>query len=526
MNRRADDFILRKRLFSRRSLLLGAAGSGGALLLGGAGTGRERGTAKADGGFGFDQVRLRAAALASRPYVPPDETMPAVLRDMSYDEYRAIRFRPSEALWADRDGFKAQFFHRGFLYRRQVRVSVVEDGVATPVAYRPDMFDLGGLDVPDVPDLGFAGLRLHHPAGGGSTGDEFAVFLGASYFRLIARGQEYGLSGRGVAVNTGGSEPEEFPDFTEFWIERPGAEAEEIAVLALLDGPSMAGAFRFRLRPGDTTAARIDASLVLRRPVGQLGLAPLTSMFLHGEHGPAGFDDFRPEMHDSDGLLMRDGAGEWSWRPLANGRPAPLATGYPMAGPGGFGLMQRDRDFASYLDVQAMHERRPSFWVEPRGDWGRGVLELYEFPSLEEYNDNIVAYWVPGRAPEPGRPLDFGYDLTVMDGGTGLHPLGRVTGTRIGSAERLRPTVPPSPERRFFVVDFEGDGLPGHGAGLAADVTASAGAVVEPVVEHVPQTGGWRLYFEYRPGGGGPAELAARLMRGDRVMTETWRFTW
>ncbi|QQP90525.1 glucan biosynthesis protein G [Skermanella sp. TT6] len=526
MNRRADDFILRKRLFSRRSLLLGAASSGGALLLGGAGTGRERGTAKADGGFGFDQVRLRAAALASRPYVPPDETMPAVLRDMSYDEYRAIRFRPSEALWADRDGFKAQFFHRGFLYRRQVRVSVVEDGVATPVAYRPDMFDLGGLDVPDVPDLGFAGLRLHHPAGGGSTGDEFAVFLGASYFRLIARGQEYGLSGRGVAVNTGGSEPEEFPDFTEFWIERPGAGAEEIAVLALLDGPSMAGAFRFRLRPGDTTAARIDASLVLRRPVGQLGLAPLTSMFLHGEHGPAGFDDFRPEMHDSDGLLMRDGAGEWSWRPLANGRPAPLATGYPMAGPGGFGLMQRDRDFASYLDVQAMHERRPSFWVEPRGDWGRGVLELYEFPSLEEYNDNIVASWVPGRAPEPGRPLDFGYDLTVIDGGTGLHPLGRVTGTRIGSAERLRPTVPPSPERRFFVVDFEGDGLPGHGADLAADVTASAGAVVEPVVEHVPQTGGWRLYFEYRPGGGGPAELAARLMRGDRVMTETWRFTW
>ncbi|EWY36565.1 hypothetical protein N825_26375 [Skermanella stibiiresistens SB22] len=486
----------------------------------------DHGTAKAADGFDFERVRRDAIERAARPHAAPDEAMPAVLRDMDYDQYRAIRFRRASALWAGEGGFTAQFFHRGFLYRRRVRVNNVENGVVTPVAYHPGMFDLGGLEVPDLPDLGFAGFRLHHPAGGGSTGDEFAVFLGASYFRLISRGQEYGVSGRGVTVDTAGSEPEEFPDFTEFWIERPAPGDEGITVLAALDGPSLTGAFRFRLRPGDTTRVEVDASLFLRRPIARLGVAPLTSMFLHGENGPRGFDDFRPEMHDSDGLLTRDAGDDWSWRPLVNGRVAALATDYAMAAPGGFGLMQRDRDFASYQDVQALHERRPSVWTEPRGDWGSGSVELYEFPSLEEYNDNIVAYWVPERPTVPGQPLDFGYRLTILDDGAELHPLGRVVATRIGSAERLRPTVPPSPERRFLVVDFEGGGLPDHADGIRAEVAATAGAVVEPVVERVPQTGGWRLYLEYRPVPEGVAELSARLMLGDRVMTETWRYSW
>jgi glucans biosynthesis protein len=249
-------------------------------------------------------------------------------------------------------------------------------------------------------------------------------------------------------------------------------------------------------------------------------------MFLHGENGPWTFDDFRPEMHDSDGLLMASADGEWSWRPLVNGRAAPLTTDYRMGTPRGFGLMQRDRRFGSYLDVQAMHERRPSMWVEPRGDWGQGVIQLYEFPSLEEYNDNIVAYWVPDRSLEAGAELDYGYAITVLDAGTDLVPLAHVAGTRIGSAERLRPTVPPSPERRFFVVDFEGEGLPGHGARVSAEVDATAGLVIDPVVEHVPQTGGWRLYFEYRHDGREPARLDAKLREGERVMTETWRYSW
>jgi glucans biosynthesis protein len=388
------------------------------------------------------------------------------------------------------------------------------------------MFDLGGLNVPHIPELGFAGLRIHHDAGGGSTGDEFAVFLGASYFRLIASGQEYGVSGRGIAVETGGDQPEEFPDFTEFWIVRPIPGGGDVTVLALLDGPSLTGAYRFRLRPGARTTVQVDAALFFRRRIGQLGVAPLTSMFLHGENGPRTFDDFRPEMHDSDGLLMVSADGEWSWRPLVNGRAAPRTTDYRMRTPRGFGLMQRDRRFGSYLDVQAMHERRPSMWVEPRGDWGQGVIQLYEFPSLEEYNDNIVAYWVPDRPLEAGTGLEYAYAITMLDAGTDLVPMAHVAGTRIGSAERLRPTVPPSPERRFFVVDFEGEGLPGHGARMSAEVAATAGVVIDPVVEHVPQTGGWRLYFEYRHDGREPARLNAKLREGERVMTQTWRYSW
>lgn len=522
-------FIRPGSLLSRRRVLSGALAFASATVFAKYGQVLAK-DMEAGGRFGFGHVRNIARDLAARPYRPPAETMPDVLRDMTYDQYRAVMFRPDHALWAGEGegsgGFTAQFFHRGFLYRRLVRVNVIGPDGVVPVAYHPDMFDLGGLTVPDIPDLGFAGFRIHHTAGGGSTGDEFAVFLGASYFRLIASGQEYGVSGRGIAVETGSDRPEEFPDFTEFWIERPAPGSGEITVLALLDGTSLTGAYRFRLRPGVRTKAEVDAALFLRRQVGQLGIAPLTSMFLHGENGPRSFDDFRPEMHDSDGLLTASTGGEWSWRPLVNGRATPRTTDYRMKDPRGFGLMQRDRDFGSYLDVQAMHERRPSLWVEPRGGWGDGAVQLYEFPSLEEYNDNIVAYWVPDRPMEAGAELDYGYALTVMDAGTELVPLAHVTATRIGSAERLRPTVPPAPERRFFVVDFEGKGLPGHGAGVSAEVSATAGIVVEPVVEHVPQTGGWRLYFEYRPERDEPAQLEARLKEGERVMTETWRYSW
>jgi glucans biosynthesis protein len=309
-----------------------------------------------------------------------------------------------------------------------------------PVAYQPGMFDLGGLNVPHIPELGFAGLRIHHDAGGGSTGDEFAVFLGASYFRLIASGQEYGVSGRGIAVETGGDQLEEFPDFIEFWIARPVPGGGEVTVLALLDGPSLTGAYRFRLWPGARTTVQVDAALFFRRRIGQLGLAPLTSMFLHGENGPRTFEDFRPEMHDSDGLLLASADGEWSWRPLVNGRAAPRTTDYRMRTPHGFGLMQRDRRFGSYLDVQAMHERRPSMWVEPWGDWGEGVIQLYEFPSLEEYNDNVVAYWVPDRPLEAGAGLEYGYAITMLDAGTDLAQWpGPASVRRKGCGRRCRP---------------------------------------------------------------------------------------
>lgn len=485
----------------------------------------------------FDAVKAKARALAAHPYAAPQDDLPPALAGLSYDGYRAITFRPEASLPLGRR-FSAQLFHRGFLQRKRVALVLQpRDGPARAIPYAPDLFELG----PDLrgqsfaPDLGFAGFRLHYAFAADRPADqeEFLVFLGASYFRLRGFGQEYGLSARGAAIRTGGPGAEEFPDFTAFWICEPEAEARAIEIWALLDSPSLAGAYRFRVAPGDPSVMQVEASLHPRTTLEHLGLAPLTSMFLHGANGPGArraepFDDFRPQVHDSDGLAVVT-RGERLWRPLVNGRAQPQISAFGVDPLEGFGLLQRARDFPAYLDVQARHEARPGLWVTPESGFGAGAVRLFEIPSREEYMDNIVAAFVPGPPVPAGTERSVSYRLTTV----GAEPaavvpgaLGRVVSTRVGSAERLRPTTPPSPGRRLYVVDFEGPALPSdRGATLSADVSASAGTMVDPVVEFVPQTGGWRLYVEWRPPAPMPASdviLRARLVRDGRAVTETW----
>ncbi|MGU3361335.1 glucan biosynthesis protein [Methylobacterium sp. M6A4_1b] len=485
----------------------------------------------------FEAVKAKARTLAAGPYRAPQDDLPPALAGLSYDGYRAITFRPEASLSLGRR-FSAQLFHRGFLQRKRVALYLQpRDGPARAIPYAPDLFDLG----PDLkgqsfaPDLGFAGFRLHYAFADDRPGDqeEFLVFLGASYFRLRGFGQEYGLSARGAAIRTGGPGAEEFPDFTAFWIREPEAESRTIEIWALLDSPSLAGAYRFRVEPSDPSVMRVEASLHPRAALDHLGLAPLTSMFLHGENGPGGrgaepFDDFRPQVHDSDGLSVVT-RGERLWRPLVNGRAQPQISAFGVDPLEGFGLLQRARDFPAYLDVQARHEARPGLWVTPESGFGAGAVRLFEIPSREEYMDNIVAAFVPGASVPAGTERNVSYRLTTI----GAEPaaavpglLGRVVSTRVGSAERLRPTTPPSPHRRLYVVDFAGPGLPAdRGTVLAADVSASAGTLVDPVVEFVPQTGGWRLYVEWRPPApmpAGDAILRARLVQDGRAVTETW----
>ncbi len=512
-----------------------------------------------DAAMTFEGVVAQAERLAAAPYAPPPDDLPPALAGLSYDGYRRIVFRPAEALRLGRH-FSAQLFHRGFLQKKRVRLFVQpRTGAPRPVSYESRLFDLG-KDLAGrsfAPDLGFAGFRLHYAFSDAPKGrvpgfqEEFLVFLGASYFRLRGDGQEYGLSARGLAIGTGAPEGEEFPDFVAHWICEPEPEARRITVVSLLDSPSVAGAYRFAIEPGDPARVTVTASLHPRRRIDRLGLAPLTSMFLHGQSGPGArnaqaFDDFRPQVHDSDGLVVRTGTDRL-WRPLVNGRPSPQISAFRAQPLQGFGLMQRERTFAAYLDVEARHEARPGLWIEPLTDAPRpemvasgasprpaapfadGAVQLFEIPSREEYMDNIVAAFVPAVPAEPGTALRVAYRLTTV----GAEPtealpgdLARVVSTRAGSAERLRPTEPPSPQRRLYAIDFEGPNLPkAQDDGVTAVVSAGAGTMVEPVAAFVPQTGGWRIYVEWRPPEPLPAGdvvLRAHLEKDGRPISETW----
>jgi glucans biosynthesis protein len=342
--------------------------------------------------FNFADVHRRAAGLAKQTFEDSKREIPAFLRDLSYDQYQDIRFRPEKALWRNEGlPFEVRFAHLGFLFLWPVKINVVENGEVKPVAYSNDYFDYGHNKVPaDLPaDLGFAGFRLLYPLHQDGRYDEVAVFLGASYFRAVGQNQGFGISARGLAIDTGLPKAEEFPFFREFWIEKPARDATDITVYALLDSQSATGAYRFVIKPGLATICEVKAHVFMRQKVQKLGIAPLTSMFFHGELTDRFMDDFRPEVHDSDGLLLETGNGEWLWRPLVNPRRLNVSS-FQDTNPKGFGLLQRDRDFSNYQDLEALYQRRPSAWIEPVGEWGKGVVQLIEIPSSAERYDNIV----------------------------------------------------------------------------------------------------------------------------------------
>ena len=277
-------------------------------------------SATAPGRFDYAWLKGHARAIASKPYDATSQTpAPASLTALNWDEYQSIKFRPDHALWAnDNLPFRVQFFHLGLNYGKAVRIHEVVDGNAHDISYDPAAFDLSQLkkSLGTLPkDLGFAGFRINFHT---DFVRDVAAFLGASYFRAVGGELQYGLSARGLAIDCGMQRPEEFPDFTAYWIERPKAGSDVLTVYALLDSPSVAGAYRFDIRPGATLTMRVDAALYPRVEIERLGVAPMTSMFFVAEDDHRVADDWRPAIHDSDGLAMRNGNGEWIWRPLAN----------------------------------------------------------------------------------------------------------------------------------------------------------------------------------------------------------------
>jgi len=485
--------------------------------------------------FTFDTVVDQARGLAARAYEPNAGIAPDVLRNLPFDAYRDLRFRADRALLGDGgSNYRMQMFHLGFLYNRAVGIGVVRDGTVLPVPYSPDLFDYGHnrFDPPLPANLGFAGFRLHYPLNEPNLFDELISFIGATYFRVLGRGQKYGISARGLAIDTALPTGEEFPYFREFWVEAPrGANAPNVVVMALLDSTSMTGAFRFVVTPG--TASTVDVHMVLfpRRPVRKLGLAPLTSMFFYGENQNRPATDFRPEVHDSDGLLINNGAGEWIWRPLRN--PNVLAvSAFVDSNPRAFGLLQRDRTFEHYQDLELHYEQRPSYWIEPTGQWGDGHVELIEIPTPDETNDNIVAMWVPRVEIRPQERLEYRYRLSSMmsvsDRAAG-HPGGRVVNTY---HKRLMPHEAPEhrdPAVRRFLIDFEGGELAfylRHPELVTVVPSASNGQLLRHFITPNPQIRGFRAVFDFRAVPNQTADLRAFLRAGDRTLTETWTYPW
>ena len=478
--------------------------------------------------FDYAGLKGQARALAARPYQPPTMAIPASVKALDWDRYQSIRFRPDHELWHDQPTeFTARFFHLGLYFEHPVRIHEVVAGEAREIAYGADMFDhrKSGLEGTALPaELGFAGFRLLHRS---DPERDIAAFLGASYFRAVGAEKQYGISARGLAVDTGMDRPEEFPRFTDFWLERPRKGTGRVSVYALLDSESIAGAYRIDIASGPTLSMDVDAALYPRRTIERLGIAPLTSMYQNGENDRRMAHDWRPEIHDSDGLALWTGGGERIWRPLEN--PERLRfNAYLDNDPRGFGLMQRDRNFDHYQDDGAFYDRRPSLWVEPRNGWGRGSVQLVEIPTRDETFDNIVAFWNPEKPPSAGQELLYSYRLHWGARTPGEPELAHVVATHTGAGGVIgRPRKYYS---RRFVIDFAGGALSKLAAKSNVEpvITASRGEVEIASARPLAAVSGYRVMFDLKPTDdrAEPVTLRAYLRLREAPLSETWLYQW
>jgi glucans biosynthesis protein len=476
--------------------------------------------------FSYAQLKGLARSMSVAPYSEPVPPLPKAIQQLTWDQWESITYRPERALWYGDDlFFRIRFDHLGFTMTRPVRMYALEQGAARQILFDPTLFDYSrsGLTPAQIPHgLGFSGFNvLFHTDW---TSDR-AVFQGASYFRAVDGDGQYGMSQRGLAIDTGMPQPEEFPDFVAFWLEKPATDSTLLTVYALLDSPSVAGAYRFVIDVANTLVMDVDLALYPRRQIARLGIAPGTSMYLVGENDHRVDDDWRPQIHDSDGLQMHTGAGEWIWRPLAN--PSALrVNSYLDDNPGGFGLMQRDRRFSAYQDDGVWYNRRPDCWVQPKAPWGKGAVMLVEIPTEDETMDNIVAFWNPAGEIVPGREYLFGYRLYWCRHNP-FRPgqLARVQATRDGIGGVVGQKRTEFSWR--FVVDFVGGDLPmlGSGANVVPVITTSNGKVQITSARPLIPIKGWRAMFDLVPDEAGqPIDLRMYLSLEGQALSETWMY--
>ncbi len=481
--------------------------------------------------FTYENVVSKAETMARENYLTAVRALPKKLeeqlKNLNYDQIRDIRWKDERTLWR-KEGlpFQIKFFHMGGIFDRPVDIYEIEGRQAERLLrYSPQFFDFGKntLDPAALEALGYAGFRVHHPLNKPDVLDEVLVFQGASYFRAVPKDLIWGASARGLAIDTINNKKrkEEFPIFTRFWLKKPDRYAKQMTMYALLESRSVTGAYQFDLEPGIETRMRVRATLFFREKSENVGFAPLTSMYWFGENTSNTFGDFRPEVHDSDGLLMHNANNEWVWRPLSWSQQMQVNV-FGADQSKGFGLIQRDRDFNHYQDLEAQYNKRPSVWVQPIRGFDKGSIKLLQLPTNNEFNDNVVAMWCPTEPPPPLQPVQIEYVLRWYDDAADLPPVARCVWTRVDHQKELY-------YRQFFL-DFAGGGLNDLKPGEipAADIVSPNGAAIgDPKVEWNDYNKSWRVSFTVSTAEQNkPIEVTCRLKAGERVLTETWSYTW
>jgi periplasmic glucans biosynthesis protein len=472
--------------------------------------------------FSFDALTALAKRNASQPYKAPQSRAAQIIKAIDFDAAQKIKFRPDHALWAHRPGADpVSFFHLNKYSADPVTIHLVEGGKAREILYGPDYFDysVSGLDPKALANLGFAGFRVMDGQG---KPTDWLAFQGASYFRSSGQDAQYGASARGIAINTAAATAEEFPRFSQFWLEASGPA---VAIFALLDGPSITGAYRFDAVKNDNGPVVMNVHCVLffRADISRLGIAPLTSMYWYGENERRKAADWRPEIHDSDGLALWTGKGERIWRPLID-PPQVMTNSFMDTNPKGFGLIQRDRDFENYQDDGAYYNKRPGIWVELKGNWGAGAVQLVEIPTDDEIHDNIVAYWRPDADIKSGDSLTFDYRLYWQDSEPAYPKnIAHVVATRLGVGG-VPGQIPVPRDKHKFVVDFTGGPLMQmqQRFDIKPVVSASRGKTDNSYVIKVVGTDRWRAFFDLQAEGNAPVDLRLFLKLGDKTLSETW----
>ena len=466
--------------------------------------------------FSRQTVIERARRLSEEPFSPPAQA-PASLSELDYSDYRKINYQQDAAVWGRTPTrFSIQLFAPGFIYRDLVDINVVENGRSFPLTVSEDSFRVPAPWLATVlADLGkYAGMRLHYPLNSDNYADEFLVFKGASYFRGVSRGQLYGLSARGLAIDVAGPKGEEHPIFRHFWVERPSSSQESMVVHALLDSKRVTGAYRFGIYPGAPLRMDIEVTLFPREDIAHIGLAPLTSMFLHGPLDHADRRDYRPAVHDSEGLAIWRGNGERLWRPLANPRSLQISA-FVDENPQGFGLIQRQRDFTHYQDLETNYERRPSAWVQPLGNWGRGHVQLVEIPTDAETNDNIVAYWRPDEGLRRDETFKYAYRLSWPDRVPST--VDTVQVVRSAGGQKL------FSDRQEVMIDYSNLSAASL-EGIVVHASMNPGRILEARIQPNPAINGARVFLTLDKNDAPVAEMRVELKRGDEPVAETWLY--
>jgi periplasmic glucans biosynthesis protein len=469
--------------------------------------------------FSFDKLRDLASTLAKKSYEQPNTELPSELEGLTSEQYKNIRTRDTANVWLGKShGVILEPLTRGFIYRAPVQISVIESGRIRTLNFDPKQYEYGrAVTLENISNLGLSGFKLRGSFNTGNAATDFAVFQAASFFRAVSKGQNFGVMARGLAIGPAEPRGEEFPFFRAFWIEEPQGTGQ-IHIYALLDSPSCTGAYRLVFSPGENTTTDVEATIFARADMSHMGIAPMTSMFYFAPNDRRNIDDVRPAAHESNGLAMLSGKGEWIWRSVQNPETLQISA-FVDENPQGFGLMERERSLSGFEDDDQHFERRPSLWVEPLKPFGQGVITLLEIPTDTDVHDNIMAYWRPKEPVKAGTSKDFSYKLHWCWSPPRAPSHAKVSQVRTGRS---------SGRRRKTMVEFAAPATwaTEAPAGLRASLSSHPVPVSEPTITYIEAERRVRVTFDFDPASETAVELRLVLMAESGVVSETWLYRW